>query len=82
MILLSKPHPEFEKHLEETNNLVDQLDTKIINFESQINKTVKERLYNFELVKQSDKPVIIDYINIAKIYLSCLKIIVILMNLI
>ena len=59
---LKNDYPEFEKDLEETNNMVDQLDAKIINFEFQINKTVKERLYNFELVEQLDKPIIIDYL--------------------
>ena len=60
-IHLKNDYPKFDLDLEEIKQLINNLDNKISNFESYANKTVNERLSNFDLIKELDKPIILTY---------------------
>lgn len=59
---LKNDYTKFDEDLQEIKQSVINLDSKIANFETQIPKIVKGKLSNFDLVEQSGKPIIIDYL--------------------
>ena len=58
-IHLKNDYPKFDTDLEEIKQLINDLNNKISNFESQISKTVKQRLSNFDLIEELGKPIIL-----------------------